>query len=565
MGSVHYKSRKRLGSILLDIGRISREQLEYALKLQKDRGDKLGKILVDEGIISEAEVIEILEYQLGIPHVMLDKYYIDPGIVNIVPEGLARKYCLIPIQKHSNVLVVAMKDPLNIYAIDEVKLVSDLDIQPAIASEDDINSAIEMYYGKQVAEKAVEEFTREHKIESLIENEKQLLEQVNNAPVVRLVNSIIEQAVVNRASDIHIEPGSSKLRVRFRIDGQLQEMMNVSMQTHGPVAARIKIMSQLNIAERRIPQDGRVDLGMGGKHLDLRVSVLPTVYGEKIVIRVLDRGRFLLSSEQLGLSRENERMFNELLKLPHGIVLVTGPTGSGKTTTLYAALRELNKPSVNIITLEDPVEYKLEGINQMQINPRAGLTFAVGLRSVLRQDPNIIMVGEIRDEETANLAVRAAITGHLVFSTLHTNDAASSVVRLIDMGVEPYLAASSIRGVISQRLIRKICPGCKAGYKATQQGLDILGYPSDSKVEVYKGKGCGSCHKTGYRGRIAVHEIMLITEKHRELIGQRVSSDKLKKVSCKAGMTSLRESCSDLVLKGITTIDEMSKVVYMQE
>jgi len=559
-------NRKRLGSILLDIGRINQEQLEYALELQKERGDRLGKILVDEGIISEAEVIEILAYQLDIPHVLLDRYNIDPGIVSIVPEALARKYNIIPYQRHNDVLGLAMGDPMNVFAIDEVKLVTGMEIQPAIAAGGDICSAIEMYYGKQTAEKAVEDFTKEHKVQYPVGMERELREQIDNAPVVRLVNSIIEQAVVNRASDIHIEPGSSKLKVRFRIDGELQEMMSFSMKTHGSVVARVKIMSQLNIAERRIPQDGRVELKAGGKNLDLRVSVLPTVYGEKTAIRILDRGSFLMSWKQLGLNQEDASKFDRLIRFPHGIILVTGPTGSGKTTTLYAALRKLNNTAVNIITLEDPVEYRMEGINQMQINPKAGLTFAKGLRSVLRQDPNIIMVGEIRDEETANLAVRAAITGHLVLSTLHTNDAASSVIRLIDMGVEPYLVASSVRGVISQRLVRKICPDCKTGYKATQEELGILGYPQESEiVEIYKGQGCSSCHRTGYRGRTAVNEIMTVNEKHRELISQRAPSGKLDKVSRKAGMTGLRDNCARLVIKGITSIEEMTGAVYTQE
>lgn len=559
-----FTDKKMLGNILMDIGRITKEQLEYALDLQKKRGDKLCNILVDEGIISQTEIIEILGYQLGIPHVMLDKYYIDQEIVRLVPEALAKKYSVIPFQNKNSILFLAMSDPMNIFAVDEVKLVTGMEVQTAIASEEDIRFAIEVYYGKRTAEKAVEDFAKEHGAEYPIALERALMEQVNKAPVVRLVNSIIEQAVVNRASDIHIEPGS-RLRVRFRIDGQLQEIMSVPMQTHGPVVARIKIMSELNIAERRIPQDGRVEMEAGGKSLDLRVSVFPTAYGEKVVIRVLDRGSFLLSQKQLGLSEENEALFDRLMRIPHGIILVTGPTGSGKTTTLYAALRELNDVAANIITLEDPIEYRLEGINQMQVNPKAGLTFASGLRSVLRQDPNIIMVGEIRDEETANLAVRAAITGHLVLSTLHTNDAASSVIRLVDMGVEPYLVASSIRGIISQRLIRKICPECKVRYKATGEELKVLGLPPGNNVDLFRGKGCGSCHKTGYRGRTAVHEIMMVTDKHRELIGRKVSSDKLERVSREAGMISLKDSCTKLVKRGVTTVPEMAKVIYLHE
>jgi type IV pilus assembly protein PilB len=562
---VSYYNKKMLGNILVDIGRITKEQLDYALDLQKKRVHKLEKVLVDEGIISETEIIEILESQFGISYVTLEKYYIDPRIVKLVPEALARRYCIIPFQKKNGILGLAMSDPMDVFAIDEVKLVTQMDVQPAIASEEDIRSAIEVYYGKKSAERAVADFVKEHRSEGHIVPENEFLERVSDAPVVRLVNSIIEQAVANRASDIHIEPGSKRLRVRFRIDGQLQEIMNVPMQTHGPVVARVKIMSELNIAERRLPQDGRVELEAGGRSLDLRVSVLPTAYGEKVAMRVLDRGSFLMSQKQLGLSEGNEVLFNRLIRVPHGIILVTGPTGSGKTTTLYAALRELNDVTVNIMTLEDPIEYRLEGINQMQINPKAGFTFASGLRSVLRQDPNIIMVGEIRDEETANLAVRAAITGHLVLSTLHTNDAASSGVRLVDMGVEPYLVASSLRGIISQRLVRKICPECKVSYKAREEELGILGLPSGSDIELFRGKGCSNCHNTGYRGRTAVHEIMVVTDKHRELIGRKASSDKLDKISRQAGMSSLSDSCIGLVKKGVTTVAEMAKVIYLHE
>jgi len=556
---------KGLVDILVGMGRITREQLNYAIELQKKRGDKLDRILVDEGIISKTDMMEIIGQQLGMPHIELNKNLVDPEIIKLVPEALAKKYMVFPVKLQNDVLLLAMSDPLDIFAVDEVKLAAGKEVQPAIASEEEIRLALETHYGKRSAEKAAEDFAREYRIDGPTVPERELMEQVSNAPVVRLVNSIIEQATVSRASDIHIEPGGSRMRVRFRIDGRLQEIMSLPMQTHGPTVARIKIMSSLNIAERRIPQDGRVELETGGKSLDLRVSVLPTAYGEKVVIRVLDRSSFLLSQKQLGLIEENEVLFNRLMKVPHGIILVTGPTGSGKTTTLYAALRELNDVSVNIITLEDPIEYRLEGVNQMQVNPKAGLTFAGGLRSVLRQDPNIIMVGEIRDEETAALAVRAAITGHLVLSTLHTNDAASSVLRLLDMGVEPYLVASSLRGIISQRLVRKICTDCKTGYNAAKEELRVLGLPSDSSVRLFRGKGCSSCHGTGYRGRTAVHEIMVITEKHRELISRRASSDKLDRVSRDAGMMTLRENCARLVMKGITTVEEMAGAVYLNE
>lgn len=560
-----HRNRKSLGDILVESGKITKKQLEYAIDLQKKRGNKLGKILVEEGIVSEDDIIEILEYQLDIPHVKFDKYFIDSKVVGILPETIARKYNIIPIKKTGMLLTVAMSDPLNIFAIDEIKLVSGMDVQPAIASESDIKTAIEYYYGKQTAEKAIEDFKKEYDIEDNIALDKELIEQVNNAPVVRFVNSIIEQAVATRASDIHIEPGERKLRIRFRIDGELSEIMSTSIQTHGAVVARIKIMSNLNIAERRLPQDGRVELEVAGKNLDLRISIIPTVYGEKVVIRILDRENFLMTKKQLGFNEKNIEKYEKLLKAPCGIILVAGPTGSGKTTTLYAALREINRPEINIITLEDPVEYRLDGINQIQVNPKIGLNFANGLRAILRQDPNVIMIGEIRDEETANLAVRAAITGHLVLSTLHTNDATSSVIRLLDMGIESYLVASAIVGVIAQRLVRKICPECRSAYKASTQELKILGLTPESELVLYRGKGCSTCNGTGYRGRTAVNEIMVVTRKLRELIAQKATTDRLQELSKQQGMKTLRENCAEMVIDGITTVEEMLKAVYVQE
>lgn len=559
------KNRRKLGDILVDAGKISKEQLEYSLELQKKRGDKLGKILVDEGLLSEDDVLQGLEFQLGVPRAALERYYIEPGIARLIPESLARRHNAIAIKKYNEVLTVAMSDPLNVFAVDELKLVTGYKIQPAIASEDDIRSAVEFYYGRQTAEKAVEDFEKEYKVEKSAEPDKELLDHVNNAPVVRLVNSIIEQAVLSRASDIHIEPRQNDLRIRFRIDGELHDIMATPMDTHGSVVARIKIMSNLNIAERRLPQDGRVKMDASGRNLDLRISIMPTVFGEKVVVRLLDRGSFMMTKKQLGFTQENIRLYDKLLKAPCGIILVTGPTGSGKTTTLYSALKELNDSTANIITLEDPVEYTLEGINQVQVNPKAGLTFAGGLRSILRQDPNIIMVGEIRDEETAKLAVRAAITGHLVLSTMHTNDASGSVVRLIDMGVEPYLAASSVMGVISQRLVRKVCPDCRKGYKPGADELKLMGLGGGDGITLYKGQGCSSCNGTGYKERTAVHEIMTITGRHRDLINRRASSDKLARLSAELGMKTLKDNCAELVKTGITTVEEMIKVVYFQE
>ncbi len=559
------RKTNRLGHILLASGKITREQLDYVLELQKERKDKLGKILIDEGMVSENEIVEALGHQLGIPSINLDRTYIGPEITRLVPKAMARKYNLIPIKRDRGILTVAMNDPLDLSARDAVKLATGLDVQPAIVSRGDIEVAIEYYYGKQAAEEAIEDLKREYRRDNNAVSYTEALNQISSAPAVRLVNSIIEQAVLKRASDIHIEPGETGLRVRFRIDGDLQEVMNTSMDAHRAMVTRIKIMSNLNIAESRVPQDGRVEMETGGRNLDLRVSVLPSVHGEKAVIRILNRNNTLMSWRQLGLNEENIRALEGILKAPYGMILVTGPTGSGKTTTLYTVLKELNRSAVNIITIEDPVEYRLEGINQVQVNPKAGLTFATGLRSILRQDPDIIMVGEIRDEDTANLAVRAAITGHLVLSTLHTNDAAGAVIRLVDMGAEPYLVASSAVAVISQRLVRKLCPRCKEGYTASREDLHMLDAGIDDELTLYRSKGCPDCNGSGYLGRTGVYEIMEITKSHRDLINRKVSSDRLLEVSVRNGMETLKGNCARLVINGITSMEEMIKAVYVQK
>jgi type IV pilus assembly protein PilB len=559
--------RKSLGRIMVDAGRINEDQLYYALDLQKMRGDKLGKVLMDEGIITEAELMEGLGQQSGIPYVVLDKHHIDPDTARAIPEPIARRHVAVSIEKDGDVLVVAMEDPLNVLAIDDIRLATGLDINPVFASASDIRSAIDFFFGGNTALEAIEDLKREFRKEigSTSVADRELSDYINSAPVVRFVNSIIEQAVISRASDIHIEPGDSVLRIRFRIDGQLQEIMRTSVYTHQAVVTRIKVISNLDIAERRLPQDGRVEMHTAGKNIDLRVSVLPTVYGEKLAIRLLDRDGFLIDKGLLGLTGDDIKKYERLLKTPCGMILATGPTGSGKTTTLYTALNELNDISTNIITLEDPVEYKLEGISQVQINPKAGLTFASGLRSILRQDPNIIMVGEIRDEETAFLAVRAAITGHLVFSTMHTKDAAGAIVRLMDMGVEPYLVASSVSGVISQRLVRKLCPECKVGYKADSEELRLLGLKPNSDIVLCKANGCNSCKGTGYSGRTAVYEIMMITDEHRRLINHKAASDSLTRLSVNLGMETLGANCSKLVVQGITSVEEMVKAVFVQD
>ncbi len=553
-------NRKKLGELLIDSGVITKEQLENALQNQKTSSKRLGELLVDEGIVEERQIVEVLEYQLKIPRIDFISFEIDPSVPGLITENLARKYCVIPVQREGSQLTVAMADPLNYNAIDDVAMYTGLMIKPAIALKSEILNSIDRNYGKENAEKAVEDFKKEFDLEQIDEIDSELLNDVSNAPVVRLVNSIIQHAMRLRASDIHIEPFEDTQRIRLRIDGELQEFMRTSKAAHAAVVTRIKILGKMDIAEKRLPQDGRVEMTVDGKDIDLRISILPTVYGEKVVIRLLGRSDLLLTKAQLGFTPENAEMFEKIIKSPNGIILVAGPTGSGKTTTLYAVLREMNKISKNVITVEDPVEYRLEGINQVQVNVKAGLTFASGLRSILRQDPDIIMVGEIRDVETAQIAVRAAITGHIVLSTIHTNDSASTVSRLIDMGIEPYLVSSSVVGIVSQRLVRKNCTYCRKAYKPDHSEMMLL--KIREQLPIYKGVGCSACNNTGYRGRTSIHEIMLVNSQMRELIDKKASIDHLRSASLKHGTTTLRDNCIKLVLDGTTSMEELLKVTY---
>jgi len=550
----------KLGEILLKYGKITEEQLYDALEKQKKSNRKLGEILVDEGYVTESDIVEVLEFQLGFPHVDLDKYAINPNVISLVPENIARRYDLIPIDKKDNYLLVAMADPLNIFAIDDLKLYANCDIQPVISSRDSIRKSIDKFYRKETAEKVLKEFEDTYGAASLEEeNEEQL--EISNAPIVRLINSTIQQAIDMKASDIHIEPYTEDIRIRFRIDGDLQEIMRLSKNILSPLVTRIKIIGKMDIAEKRIPQDGRVEFSINNKIIDIRISTIPTVHGEKIVLRLLDRENFLMAKEELGFTQRNMDLFEKLLKQPYGMLLIAGPTGSGKTTTLYAILKELNTIEKNIITIEDPVEYKMEGINQVQINPKAGLTFASGLRSILRQDPDIIMVGEIRDTETAQIAVRAAITGHLVLSTLHTNDSPSSIIRMIDMGVEPYLVSSAVIGVISQRLVKSLCDNCKTPYEASYSEKLLLGKNPDESLTLYKPKGCNRCNN-GYTGRRAIHEIMIVDENMRRIINEGRNVDEIRISAIESGMITLMENSVDLVLQGITSIDEILKANF---
>jgi type IV pilus assembly protein PilB len=556
------QEKKPIGEILVEAGLINEDQLKQILKT-KPLDRKFGDYVVELGYVDEKHAAQALEYQLKIPFINFGDTAIDLEAVQLISESLARKYGVIPIRKEGNVVSLAMTDPLDLYALDDVKASTGCEVKPLIATRSDVRNAIERYYGSESAEKAAEEFKQQFDMLQIEEINEDQSAEVANSPVVRLVNSIIQHAKRVKASDIHIEPSERFFRVRFRVDGELQEIMKSVKTAHSAVVTRIKIMGKMDIAEKRVPQDGRVETVIEGSPIDLRISVLPTVYGEKVTIRLLGRSDIQMSRAQLGFSDENSELFDKIIKSPNGIVLITGPTGSGKTTTLYAVLKELNKIATNIVTVEDPVEYRLEGINQVQVNNKAGLTFASGLRSILRQDPDIIMIGEIRDTETAQIAVRAAITGHLVLATMHTNDAASTVSRLLDMGVESYLVSTSLAGVVAQRLIRKICTNCRTARKATRAEMQMLKVLTEETI--YYGAGCSYCNNTGYRGRTAIHEVLPVNSSIRELIERRASVDHIRSIAQKTGTLSLRDSCIKLVLDGTTTIDELVKVTYTIE
>jgi len=556
-------SMRKLGTLLVESGIITQKQLDETLELQIKTPKKIGELLIEKGLVTEQQIFKALEYQYHIPYLDLGDTAIEPQIPRLISEEIAKKHTLIPIKLEDGVLTIAMADPLDFYAMDDVKRATGFEVKPAMAAKSDILSSIERYYGKESAEKAIEEFKQNYDIADFAGIDEQFGDAVSNAPVVRLVNSIIQHAIKTNASDIHIEPQEDDLRIRIRIDGELQEVMRTTKGAHSAIVTRIKIMGQMDIAEKRLPQDGRIETSIDNENVDLRLSILPTVFGEKIVIRVLDIRGSTYNKSSLGFTPENLELLEKIMKSSNGIILVSGPTGSGKTTTLYAVLQELNKPNVNIITVEDPVEYRMPGVNQVQVNNKAGLTFATGLRSILRQDPDIIMIGEIRDSETAQIAIRSAITGHLVLSTIHTNDAASSVIRLVDMGVEPYLVSSSVVGLIAQRLVRKICTKCKVPYRPEHSEMMLLKLREPQQL--YKGVGCPACNYTGYSKRTAIHEIIPINKDIRELIERRGTSDQIRHVAARFGFTSLRENCARLVLEGVTTTAELIKVTYSIE
>lgn len=575
--------KDKIGNLLVRAGVITQEQLDHALSMQAKSGGLIGQILVKNGYLNKKSLFEFLQKQMGVDFVDLENIQIDEEVLHLVSSSIAKMHNLIPIEKSNNYLKVAMSDPMNIFSIDDLRLTTGLEIIPCLADEEQIAIQIDKYYGKVDKKKRQEQ--QEQSFAKLDEEIKEINEKIadeiieteeteedtldvsdlENAPIVKMVNVILQKAIATKSSDIHIEPQEDLVQIRYRIDGQLVPIMSYDRKILPSLVARVKIMSGLNIAEKRIPQDGRIGMKLHEKEYDMRVSVLPTMFGEKIVIRIADKEGFNVSKQDLGFFEDDMKKFDEIISHPHGIVLVTGPTGSGKSTTLYTALKELCKPNVNILTVEDPVESTIRGINQVQVNVKAGLTFAAALRSFLRQDPDIIMVGEIRDGETAEIATRAAITGHLVFSTLHTNDAASSVTRMIDMGIEPFLLSSSLVGLIAQRLVRRLCPNCKEPVEIDDETRELLNIEEGEEVTVFKAKGCEHCNNTGYKGRIAVYEILQVDREIRELISKNANSDDIKDLAIKHGMKTLRMNSARLVKNGTTSIEEMMRIAYSED
>ncbi|MDD5729553.1 MAG: ATPase, T2SS/T4P/T4SS family [Candidatus Omnitrophica bacterium] len=546
---------KKIGEILVERGLITANQLKEALEEQKYTNVKLGEILLKKGWVSQEELERCLSAQSGIAKFNISGYLIEPDVLKLVPEDFSRKYKLIPVFVIENTLTVAMSDPTNVFVIDELQRMSRLNVEPVLAEEMDIRKAQDQYYG---GTGSLQEIIASIDKDKLAEGEK-LGEE---APIIKIVNHLIVQAVQQKASDIHIEPEEKILDVRYRIDGILHHQPSLPRDLAGAVISRVKIMSGLDIAEKRLPQDGRIMMKVGSKNIDFRVSTCPTVHGENVVLRILDKSGLTLGLESLGFPPREMNLFKELLSSAYGIVLVTGPTGSGKTTTLYSSLQLLNNEKVNIMTVEDPVEYQFSGMRQVQVNTVAGLTFAYALRSFLRQDPNIIMVGEIRDKETAEIAVQAALTGHLVFSTLHTNDSSSAFTRLIDMGVEPFLVSSSILGVLAQRLVRKVCDRCKDYYTPTDEMLKNLGLEDKigQNIKFSKGKGCKLCNQSGYKGRVGIYELLKVSPGVQQMVLKRVAADDIRAVAVKEGMTTLRKAALEKLLLGLTTAEEVVRV-----
>ncbi|MEO2074630.1 MAG: ATPase, T2SS/T4P/T4SS family [Bacillus sp. (in: firmicutes)] len=555
--SIKKQGRKRLGDLLIEEGIITPEQLQAAIN-EKGSNQKLGEVLLQKGYITDQQLAEVLEVQLGIPHVNLFHYPFDTSLFSLISKETARRNLIVPLKKEGNKIYVAMVNPMDFIIIDDLRLSTGFQIEAAIATKDDIIRTINKYYDD---DEGLEEL-----LDDLPSNERGRDEDVTNqdSPIVRLVNQLLTNAAIQKASDIHIDPQETKIVVRYRVDGVLRVERVLPRHMLSVLTARIKIMSNLDITEHRIPQDGRIKLHLDFHPIDLRVSTLPTVYGEKIVMRLLDMGAALNDLNKIGFNALNYKRFNQLIEQPTGIVLITGPTGSGKSSTLYAALNKLNSEQVNIITIEDPVEYQLEGINQIQVNANVGMTFAAGLRSILRQDPNIIMVGEIRDKETAEVAIRASLTGHLVLSTLHTNDSLGTVTRLVDMGVEPFMIASSVTGIVAQRLVRKVCRDCAEEQEPSLREKEIFARRGLKIDKITRGKGCASCNMTGYKGRVALHEVLVINDDMRRIIMNDNSFQKLRENAIKNKTIFLIDDGLLKVKQGLTTTEEVLRVAILE-
>jgi type IV pilus assembly protein PilB len=579
-------TKKRIGEMLVAGGLIKEEQLTRALEEQVKRGGKVGEILVDLGYINEHNMATFLARQLHLPYIEIEKQLVDPDCVKMIPADMARRVTAIPLYKDKEALVVAMADPLNIFGVDDMQKAAGREIRKVVATRSDIQRAISSYYGMgHTIEAAAMDFTGDT-VATIADTLEMTGVTSEDAPVVKLVSMLIAQAIMDRASDIHIDPEGKSIKVRYRIDGVLIEVRTLPRELHAPIVSRIKIMANMDISEKRVPQDGRFQARIThtetgpvvtavfrersvlrideGTTVDIRVSTLPVIQGETVVMRILDRSRIILTLEGLNFSADMLDLYRRLITKPYGMILVTGPTGSGKTTTLYASLNTIDRKANNLVTIEDPVEYQIMGVNQVQVNAKAGVTFASGLRSILRQDPDIIMVGEIRDRETAEIAIHAALTGHLVFATLHTNDAAGAATRLIDMGIEPFLIASSTLAILGQRLARKICDRCKKPYTATPDLLKSLGVAT-ANVTFYRGDGCPACNKTGYQGRVGLYELMDMTEAVRELIISKAPSSAIKAAASRSGFKTLRQEGLVKAVAGLTTVEEVLRVTQEAE
>jgi len=555
--------RVQLGSLLVQEGLVTEAQLDAAIVAQQRSGKQLGRVLIDQGHISETDLVRALARQVGLEFIDLSEHTIDPSIAAQIPEGLARRYQALPVAwDDDRRLVVAMADPSNVFAVDDIRAITGAEVVTVVATSGQLKDAIDRFHRLDgevdtMAQEAADELGEGDDLTNVDQ-------VVEDAPIVKFVNLLITQAVADRASDIHVEPGERDLRIRFRVDGVLHEVMHSPKAIQAGVISRLKVMSDINIAERRVPQDGRMSLTVGGKPIDLRVATLPTVFGEKVVMRILDKGQALLTLDDQGFLPDVLERYEASFHKPYGTILVTGPTGSGKSTTLYATLNILNDVDRNIITVEDPVEYRLSGINQVQIHSKAGLTFSAALRSILRADPDVILVGEVRDRETAVIAVEASLTGHLVLTTLHTNDAASTPQRLVEMGVEPFLVTSALDCVLAQRLARKLCDRCREQYQPTEAELVEAGWPMeeiDDWPVLYKAVGCSACARTGYRGRFALHEVLVVSEEIERQIIERRSTEDLKKTAVMQGMIPLRNDGLRKVHAGLTSLEEVFRVV----